>query len=177
MVPGTNMRFSPAPRGFRTEFPRTGDGDKTRVEGVSADTILGLPVRLHGIQLGRPVDLVLEPVTLRAVGLHVRCGDGVDRFVPMPAVRITGAEIAVRSALMLMDEGNLAFYRSRGRTFRALRGSPVVRGRRTLGELADLVLAADGSPLELVVDRPGGPEHILFGDGLRVLDRNRASAA
>jgi hypothetical protein len=147
------------------------------VDGISADTILGLPVRLHGIQLGRPVDLVLEPGTLRAVGLHVRCGDGVDRFVPLPAVRVTSTEIAVRSALMLMDEGNLAFYRSRGRTFRALCGSPVVRGRRTLGELADIVLAADGSPLELVVDRPGGPERVPFGGGVRVLDRDTASAA
>ena len=147
------------------------------MDGVSADTILGLPVRLHGVRLGRPVDLVLEPATLRAVGLHVHCGDAVDRFVPLPAVRITGREIAVRSALMLMDEGNLAFYRSRGRTFRALRGAPVVRGRRTLGDLADLVLAADGTVVDLVVERAGGRDRVPFDASIRVLDPDRASAA
>lgn len=147
------------------------------MDGVSADTILGLPVRLHGIQLGRPVDLVLEPATLRVVGLHVRCGDGSDRFVPLPAVRVTDEEIAVRSALMLLDEANLAYYRSKGRTLRALRGAPVVRDGRRLGALADLVLAEDGSPLELVVDRGGVRDRVAFSDGVRVLDRGRASAA
>jgi hypothetical protein len=147
------------------------------VDGVSADTILGLPVRLHGIQFGRPVDLVLEPVTLRAVGLHVRCGDGDDRFVPLAAARVAADEIAVRSALVLLDEDNLAFYRSRGRTFRGLRGSPVSRGRRTLGELVDLVIAPDGMPVELVVERGGARERVPFGADVRVLDRGRASAA
>jgi hypothetical protein len=147
------------------------------VDGVSADTILGLPVRLHGIQLGRPVDLVLEPATLRAVGLHVHCGDGIDRFVPLPAVRIDAEEIAVRSALMLLDEGNLAFYRARGRTFRALRGAPVTRGRSALGELVDLVISADGTPTEVIVERGGTRDRIPFGADVRVLDRGRASAA
>jgi hypothetical protein len=147
------------------------------VDGVSADTILGLPVRLHGIQLGRPVDLVLDPLALRAVGLHVHCGDGIDRFVPLPAVRISPDEIAVRSALMLLDEGNLAYYRSRGRTFKALRGAPVARGRRAIGELVDLVIAADGTPLELVVDRSGTRERVPFGADIRVVDGGRASAA
>jgi hypothetical protein len=147
------------------------------VGAVSADTLLGLPVRLHGIQLGRPVDIVLEPATLRAVGLHVRCGDGSDRFVPLAAVRVTGDEIAVRSALMLLDEGNLAFYRSRGRTFRGLRGSAVARGRRKLGELVDLVLDKDGSTLELVVVDGGGSRRWLpFDDGLRVGERGRSAA-
>jgi hypothetical protein len=147
------------------------------VGGVSVESILGLPVRLHGIQLGRPVDLVLEPGTLRGVGLHVRCADGVDRFVPLPAVRIASGEIAVRSALMLLDEGNLAYYRARGRTFRALRGSSVSRGRRTVGELVDVVIAPDGTPVELVVDRGGTRERVPFGAEVRVLDGGRASAA
>jgi hypothetical protein len=147
------------------------------VDGVSADTILGLPIRLHGIQVGRPVDLVLEPGTLRTVGLHVHCGDGIDRFVPLPAASVETGEIALRSALMLLDEANLAFYRSRGRTLRDLRGAAVTRGRRTLGELVDLVLAPDGAPVELVVDRDGARERIPYDAGVRVLDGGRASAA
>ncbi len=47
---------------------------------------MGLPVRLHGIQLGRPVDLLLDPDTRRAVGLDLLCGDEVHRFLPV-AVR------------------------------------------------------------------------------------------
>lgn len=147
------------------------------MDGVSAEAILELPVRLHGIQLGHPVDLVLEPGTLRVVGLHVRCGDGSDRFVPLPAVHITDDEIAVRSALMLLDEANLAYYRSRGRTLQALRGADVVRGRVQLGRLADLVLAADGSPLELVVERGGGRDRVPFADGVRVIDHGRRASA
>jgi hypothetical protein len=147
------------------------------VHGVTADTLLGLPVRLHGIQLGRPVDLVLEPVTLRVVGVHVRCGDGSDRFVPLPAVHVTDEEIEVRSALMLLDEENLSFYRSRGRTLSALRGSPVARGRQRLGELVDLVLAADGNVSELVVAHDGTRKRVRLGDGVGLVERGRMSAA
>jgi hypothetical protein len=172
-VVSSRQRSSPSKFGF----PLRPAGTYRSVDGVSADTILGLPVRLHGIQLGRPVDLVLEPVTLRAVGLHVSCADGIDRFVPLPAARVTAAEVVVRSALMLMDESNLAFYRSRGRTFRALRGAEVTRGRRTLGQLVDLVIAGDGTPLELVVERGGNRERIPFVADVRVLDGGRASAA
>ena len=143
------------------------------MDRVSADTLLGLPVRLHGIRLGRPVDVVLEPSSLRTVGLQVRCGDGVDRFVPLPAARIRPDEIAVRSALMLLDEGNLAFYTSRGLTFRTVRGSTVTRGGRMVGELEDIVLASDGSPLQFVL---ADGRRIPFGDDVHV-DLGRASAA
>ena len=142
--------------------------------GSSAEALLRLPVRLHGIRLGRTIDVLLEPATLRAVGLEVRCGDGVDRFVPLPAVRVTEDEIAVRSALMLLDEGNLTFYKSRGRTLRSVRGSTVTRGGRRLGELVDLVVDADGAPLELVL---AGGRRIPFDDRLRVAGPGRASAA
>jgi hypothetical protein len=42
---------------------------------LSGDALLALPVRLHGIQLGRPVDLLLDREAVRVVGLDVRCGD------------------------------------------------------------------------------------------------------
>jgi hypothetical protein len=147
------------------------------VDGVSAQAILDLPVRLHGIQLAQALDLVLEPGTFRVVGLHVRCGDGSDRFVPLPAVHVTDEEIAVRSALMLLDEANLAYYRSRGRSFQALRGADVTRGRRPLGTLVDLVLAAGGSPSELVVERGGRRVRVPFDDGVRMLDDGRRASA
>lgn len=45
------------------------------MRGLSADELLRLPVRLHGIRLGRPVDLILDTGSMRALGLDVRCGD------------------------------------------------------------------------------------------------------
>ena len=42
-----------------------------------------LPVRTQGIEVGRTVDAVLDLEAGRVLGLEVRCGDGVDRFVPL----------------------------------------------------------------------------------------------
>ncbi len=50
----------------------------------TGDELLAMPVRLHGIQLGRPVDLLLDRDARRVVGLDVLCGDGVHRFLPLP---------------------------------------------------------------------------------------------
>ena len=50
---------------------------------VAADELLRLPVRLHGIQLGRPVDVLLDAEAWRVVGLDVLCGDEVHRFLPL----------------------------------------------------------------------------------------------
>ena len=55
--------------------------------------LLALPVRLHGIQLGRPVDLLLDRDTLRTVGLDVLCGDEVHRFLPLPTASVSDDEI------------------------------------------------------------------------------------
>ena len=85
--------------------------------------LLALPVRLHGVQLGRPVDLLLDRNTLRTVGLDVLCGDEVHRFLPISAVTVHDDELAVSSALTMLDEPELAFYRTRASTLSALRGS------------------------------------------------------
>ena len=54
------------------------------VRGRSARELLGLPVRMHGIQLGRPVDAWLDTASDRLVGfeIHLR-----RRRPPVPAVR------------------------------------------------------------------------------------------
>ena len=57
---------------------------------LSGDAILSLPVRLHGIELGRPVDLLLDRESLRVVGLDVLCGDEVHRFLPLPTAVVAG---------------------------------------------------------------------------------------
>src|SRR5690348_1872863 len=84
----------------------------------SATELLQLPVRLHGIRLGQPVDLLLDPVEWRAFGLVVLCGDEGDRFLVFAAADIREDAIEVPSALLLLED--VEFYRDRSRSARAL---------------------------------------------------------
>src|SRR3954466_6821391 len=78
-------------------------------------SLLALPVRLHGIQLGRPVDVLVDERCERVVGLELLCGDGARRFLPFAVAEIRADEIAVEPALMLLDERDLDYYRPRTR--------------------------------------------------------------
>jgi len=106
----------------------------TTMGSRSATELLQLPVQLHGIRLGQPVDLLLDPVEWRALGFVVLCGDGSTRFLVFAAADLRKDAIAVSSALLLLDY--VDFYRDRSRSLRDL-----LRG----GELLDLRVAPDGS--------------------------------
>ncbi len=82
---------------------------------VTMATLLSLPVRVRGIQLGRPLAALLDESGERLVGLELLCGDGSHRFLPYSVVQVREREIAVESALVLLDERHLAFYRERAR--------------------------------------------------------------
>lgn len=144
---------------------------------VSAVELLRYPVMLHGIQLGRPVDLVLDVSAMRAVGFEVVCGDESKRFLPLPAARIRAGEIAIASALLLLDAQDVSFYRERGRTFRALRGAAVRRGRALLGTLVDAALAPDGRIVTLVVAGPHGEFRVPVEPSLAIETGGRAATA
>ena len=92
------------------------------MRGLSADSLLRLPVRVRGIQLGRPVDLILDAQGERAIGLDVLCGDDTHRFLPLAAAEVRDDHLAVASALTLLAGAELDFYRGRGSTLRQLRG-------------------------------------------------------
>jgi len=109
----------------------------------SAIELLQLPVRLHGIRLGRPVDLLLDPAEWRALGIVVLCGDGSSRFLVFAAADLLEAAIDVSSALLLLED--VEFYRDRSRSLRGLLGD----------ELRDLLVRPDGSVEALVVERDG----------------------
>jgi len=81
----------------------------------SVPELLALPVRMHGIQLGRPVDVLLDERGERVVGLELVCGDRARRFLPFAVAEVRPHEIAVESALMLLDERDLTYYRARTR--------------------------------------------------------------
>jgi hypothetical protein len=136
----------------------------------SATELLRLPVQLHGIRLGQPVDLLLDPVAWRVIGFVVLCGDESLRFLVYAAADPQEDAIGVSSALLLFDD--VEFYRERSRSLRALLGGAVVSRRRELGVLHDLLLAPDGKAAALVVEQddelrevdPDGatvePEHV-----------------
>ncbi|HET6643352.1 MAG TPA: hypothetical protein VFG93_08770 [Gaiellaceae bacterium] len=85
--------------------------------------LLQRPVELHGVQVGRVVDVILEPETERVVGYEVRCEDQRHRFLPAAAATARDAAIAIDSPFALLDTDELDFYRRRGKTLRARRES------------------------------------------------------
>ena len=110
--------------------------------GFKGEVLLQQPVRLRGIQLGRAVDLILDADARRVLGFDVLCGDGTHRFLPSAAADPQRDQIVVRSALLLLDEGELDFYRERGTTL----------SRWQAERREQLVLDADGA----VSPRPAG---------------------
>lgn len=102
------------------------------MERRRAAEVLALPVRLHGIQLGRPLEALLRPDRDSVLGFEVLCGDGAQRFLPFAVARIEDGEIALDSALTLIDERDADYYRLRSRKLSELGYSdPVIddRGR------------------------------------------------
>jgi hypothetical protein len=122
------------------------------VRELSGDEILSLPLRLHGIELGRPVDVLLDRESLRVVGLDVICGDEVHRFLPLPTAAIGEDGLTIHSPLVLLEGDELGFYRTRTFSLRSLRGKAVTRKQRSLGTLRDVVFAADGTLVAIVLE-------------------------
>jgi hypothetical protein len=124
--------------------------------GRPAEQLLRLPVRLRGIRLGRPVDLLLDLPARRALGLDVLCGDEAHRFLPLAAATPGEDEIGVSSALTLLEETELEFYRVRASSLAALRGAPLERRGRPLGRLSDVLVGPGGAIEGLVVETDDG---------------------
>lgn len=142
----------------------------------SGDDVLKLPVRLHRLALGRPVDLFLDREDFRVVGLDVICGDDEHRFLPLAAATLDEDAISIGSPLVLLEDTELAFYRSRTLSLGALRGRPVHRRDRNVGLLRDVLLAPDLTVEAVVVDQDGRDVTLPFDDAIR-LDPRRRSAA
>lgn len=117
----------------------------------SATALLHLPVQLHDIRLGRPVDLLLDSAEWRALGFVVRCGDESNRFLVFGTADLSEQALDVSSALLLLED--VDFYRGRSRSLRSMLGRTVVSEGRELGELRDLLVTADGTVDALVVER------------------------
>ena len=145
-------------------------GDMTERTG---DEVLGLPLRLHGIELGRPVDLLLDRDNLRVVGLDVRCGDEVHRFLPLPTAAVADDELIIHSALVLLEEDELDFYRARAFLLSSLRGRAVTRRGTDVGTLRDVAFGPGGELLAVLLQ---SGERLSFDDTLVFAPRSRSAA-
>jgi hypothetical protein len=85
-----------------------------------AGELLRLPVRTRTIEIGRPVDVIVDPVHNRAVGFDVLCRDDEHRFLPWTAAVVDEKSISVESPIVMLAEEQLAFYRTRARSLREL---------------------------------------------------------
>ncbi|HEX3687027.1 MAG TPA: hypothetical protein VHU60_05530 [Gaiellaceae bacterium] len=127
------------------------------MRGVTGEELLRRPVRLRGIQLGRPVDVLLHPREPHALGLDVLCGDERHRFLPASAAKVHSDQVEVTSPLVLLDLREDSFYRLRTRSLSALLGTRV----GDEGELEDIVLGPGWRIVELVLE--GGDRVPLDG--------------
>lgn len=124
--------------------------------------LLRARVRLHGIQVGRPVDVILDRGQRRALGFEVHCGDDKRRFLPFSVAGFSDDTLAITSSLLLLDGSELRFYTDRGSNFASLRHTPVHRDGRLLGALADLRLSANGEIEALVANTQHGQFEVAY---------------
>jgi hypothetical protein len=127
------------------------------MRGLTGEELLRLPVRLRGILLGRPVDLILHPAVPRALGLDVLCGDEGHRFLPASAATVGEREIEVSSPFVLLDVSAGSLYGAQACSLSALRGMRVGNDGAVL---ADVVLGRAWAIEELVLDGGHGRRRV-----------------
>ena len=135
---------------------------------LTAADLLLLPVKLHDIQLGRPVDVLLDPAAAKAVGLEILAPDDQHRFLPLAGAEVHRDAIVLRSALVLLDERELAYYRKSGQAIRTLRGARVEQSDEPVGVLRDVAIGPGGEVTELLVETDGS-ERWVAAQGLSVV--------
>jgi PRC-barrel domain len=123
------------------------------MESISAVQLVGRPVRLHQVKLGRVEDVVLDPSVRRVLGFVVECGDETPRFLPFAASQPAADGIAVASALMLLDD--VGFYRTHGLALRVVIGALVERAGGPTGALVDVLVGRAGNVVELDLEHEG----------------------
>jgi hypothetical protein len=101
----------------------------TDVAPASLERLLELPVRHHGITLGRVVDVLLDDEGA-PIGLAVLSVAGEPGFLPWPNAEVGADEVLLPYPLALLSEGELEFYRGSSRSLVGERGGdePVVTG-------------------------------------------------
>jgi hypothetical protein len=87
-----------------------------------AEELLSLPLLVRGIELGCAVDLFIVRDTTHAIGFDIRCGDEAHRFLPFAVATLKEDAIEIESPLVLLDFGQVGFYREQATTLSELNG-------------------------------------------------------
>jgi sporulation protein YlmC with PRC-barrel domain len=138
------------------------------VTSLPADDLLRLPVTVRGIEVGRVVDVLLDLTSGRVLGVEVLCRDHSHRFLALSAAAIGEDALATGSALTLLAEDQLDFYRKRATSLRALRGMPVQRRGRNVGVLADVLLTREGDITDVLVANGQRRSRYRWEEALRI---------
>lgn len=136
--------------------------------GFRAQELLRLAVRVGDIEVGRVVDVLVDSVGGRVLGVDILCRDESHRFLSLSATDIGDGVIVAGSPFTLLAEDQLDFYRKRATTFRTLRGTPVQVHGRNVGLLADVVLTPNGEITDLVVANGRSRSRYRWNDALRI---------
>ena len=99
-----------------------------------AAELLTLPVRVRGIDVGRPIDLIVDREGSRVLGFDVLCGDQARRFLPFAVATVRDDEIEIFTPLVLLEFAQVGFYREEAEW---------VRERD--GDVRELLVGADGA--------------------------------
>ncbi|HET8743198.1 MAG TPA: PRC-barrel domain-containing protein [Gaiella sp.] len=102
--------------------------------------LVGLPVRIGDVEVGRIADVILNRSFGHALGFVVR-GRGAHRhFLPWVAARVDGDHVATLSIFALLSTSELAFYLDHG--------APL--SGELPGRVEDVLVDADGDVLALL---------------------------
>ncbi len=136
----------------------------------SGSQLVGRSVLLRGVRLGAVEDVLLDAHARRVLGFVVHCGDGERRMLPLSAAESEDRQVAVSSALVLMEG---AFYRTRCLLLTTALGASVLRHGRPEGSLADVLFGDEGSVESFVLD---GDAELALADGVTLDPVVRAKA-
>jgi hypothetical protein len=114
--------------------------------------VLNRSVRIHGIDVGEPVDVLLDPDLRCVLGLEVHCRDGVNRFLPWLAGELQPDELLVELPVALLDGPQLEYYREHALALNALRRLPVAGFDTPAARVEDVVVDARGRVVALEID-------------------------
>jgi len=120
-------------------------------------------VCFNGIELGRPVDVLLDRQASRAVGLEVVCGNDERRFLPLAVTTVGDDLIAIGSPFCSWTRVAELLPRG-GEDACALRGARIDQ-RGVEGVLRDIVLGEDGRIEPVVLATGDGTQRVPL-DGL-----------
>jgi hypothetical protein len=81
---------------------------------VALRRLIGLPVVVGGLGVGRTSDVILDPSLGHVLGFVVDVRGARRHFLPWVAVQVEGDNVAMLSILPLLSSSELAFYLDNG---------------------------------------------------------------